>query len=439
MDSKAPRRDRLNGQVLVGVILLMMLLLIIVPAMVQWIQQDTRASVKEQKSTTAYNLAEAAIDRGMWKLKSSTGTWDNAVNSVVLAGYDFDVTYTDVAGGTYRIRFSSGVLNGAAVVTVWGEGRDSLQRETRSLQVVYQNTSVPGAIIAGGTLVQAGSAIVHWGPILAMNNITLSGSSLTRHYPRKLSKQVVLPYDTNGVTPTNTDNLEWWSDYDVPDLPQFDFTALRSSAAATNTLNCNGTYNATNQQVPCGSVCTACDVTNIDMDNRYNSNYVWYWDNDVTMHGVGVKGTVIVRGNLSTAGGDSYGPHSPTTFDVNMTVPPEAYLEYQALDTASVNQYPGDIGFQNTTNSYILGACGTSCEGSASGDDLGFYGFVYVGGNVDFQGDTDIYGAVWVVGNWAAAGNNLLFYDANLSVPTLNVVLVRRSWKEVTPSTAAWL
>ena len=61
-----------------------------------------------------------------------------------------------------------------------------------------------------------------------------------------------------------------------------------------------------------------------------------------------------------------------------------------------------------------------------------------MGGDVNFSGDADIYGAVWVVGSWAAAGNNLLFYDANLAVPTLNVVLIRKSWKEVAPSTVAW-
>lgn len=432
-----PSRSR-SGQVLVGVVLLLMLLLIIVPAMVQWIQAESRASVKEQKASTAFNLAEAAVDRGMWKLKSATATWTTAVDGIEIAGYHFDAVYTDVPGGSYRINFSSTIVGGTAVVMVWGEGRDSLGKETRSIQVVYQNTSVPGAIIAGGTLSQTGSAIVHWGPVLAMNDISLSGSSLTRHYPRKLSKQTVLPYDTNGVTPPNTDNLEWWSDYDVPDLPQFDFTALRSSAAATNTLNCDGNYSSTTQQVPCGGTCTDCSVNNIYKDNRFNSNYVWYWDNNVTLHSTGIKGTVIVRGNLDAAGGDEYGPGSTPSFNVNMTIPADAYLEYQKIDTASVNQFPGDTGYESTANTYTLGSCNTSCEGSASGSDLGFYGFVYVGGDVNFTGDADIYGAVWVVGDWSAAGNNLLFYDGALSVPTLNVVLVRKSWKEVSPSGIAW-
>ena len=64
-----------RGQVLVGALLLMLLLLAIVPAVVQWVQTEARTSVKNQKSTTALNLAEAAVNRGYWKAKSSTGTF----------------------------------------------------------------------------------------------------------------------------------------------------------------------------------------------------------------------------------------------------------------------------------------------------------------------------------------------------------------------------
>ncbi|MEQ1918671.1 MAG: hypothetical protein ABL955_05685, partial [Elusimicrobiota bacterium] len=141
-----------RGQVLVGVILVLMALLIMVPALVQWVQQESKIAVKDKKSASAFNLAQAAVERGMWKLKSSTSTWSAAVGGTAIAGYAFDVTYTDLPGGTYRIQFDDGTLNGAGVVTVWGEGRDAANNETRSIQAVYQNISIPGAIIAGGNL-----------------------------------------------------------------------------------------------------------------------------------------------------------------------------------------------------------------------------------------------------------------------------------------------
>jgi len=428
---------RRKGQVLVGVILVMLMMMIIVPAMVVWVQQESRISVKDKRSTVAFNLAEAAVERGMWKLKSSTSSWIAAQEGQQISGYHFDTTYTDVSGGSYRINFSSLALNGLIDVMVWGEGRDDARKETRSIQAVFQNT-IPGAIIAGGTLQEKGTAIVHWGPVLALDDITMSGNALNRHYPRALSKQVVHPYDTNGLTPPNTDNLEWWSDYNVPELPIFDFAALRSSASATNTLNCNGKYNSSIHQVPCGSSCTNCNVLNMYRDNRYDDGDVWYWDNNVILNGTGINGTVIVRGNLTVTNEDWYGSDGPLGHSVNMHVPATAWMEYQKIDTSSKNQYPADKGYQSSNSTYILGSCGSTCEGSASGSDLGFYGFLYVGGDANFAGAADIYGATWVVGDWYAAGDNIIFYNDTLSLPTINVSLQRESWQEVSPSSQAW-
>lgn len=424
-----------RGQILVGVILVMMALLIMVPALVQWAQQESKISVKDRKSATAFNLAQAAVERGMWKLKSSTTTWSTASVGTVIAGYDFDVTYTDLPGGSYRIKFEDSTLNGATVVTVTGEGRDEARKETRSIEAVYQNVSIPGAIIAGGNLQQAGTSVVQWGPVMAWGPITLSGTALTEGYPRKLSKQDVTPFDTNGVTPPNTDNLEWWSDYDVPELPVFDFAAMKSSAIATNTYNCNGVWNASvMNQILCNTGCSACNVSGLSDDSRVANDYIWYWDQDVIINGAGTKGTTIVRGNLTLKGGD-YGNVS-----MNMRIPYGAWREYQKIDNAATNTYPGDNGYQSVKNEYQLGSCGSTCEGGATGDDLGFNGFVYVGNNITMTSGSaaDIYGAVWVVGNWISLSNNIIFFNDQLNVPTLNVVLIRQSWKEVAPSSTAW-
>ncbi len=432
---KTDKKDGDRGQVLVGVILVLMALMIMVPALVQWVQQESRISVKDKKSATAFNLAQAAVERGMWKLKSSTGTWKTASAGTVIAGYNFDVTYTDLPGGTYRIHFDEGTLNGASVVTVWGEGRDSAGKETRSIQAVYQNVSIPGAIIAGGNLTQAGTSVVQWGPVLAMGPITLSGAALTEGYPRKLSKQWVSPFDTNGVTPPNTDNLEWWSDYDVPELPVFDFAAMKSSAIATNTYNCNGVWNASiADQILCNTGCTACNISGIVDDSRAANNYIWYWDQDVIINGSGTKGTTIVRGNLTLIGPDT------GNVSMNMRVPFAAWREYQKIDNAATNTYPGDNGFQSVKNEYRLGSGGSTIEGGATGSDLGFNGFVYVGSNIFMASGSsaDVYGAVWVVGNWGSESNNIIFYNDQLEVPTINVVLVRQSWEEVAPSPTAW-
>ncbi len=558
-----------KGFLLVGVLFAFLFLMIIVPVMVKWVQNDTKISVKDQKSSFAFSLAEAAVDRGYWKVKGSTSTFDIAMTGGVLYGYNNDVKYTDISGGNYRVRISSGP--GTDQVTIIGEGRDWQNKETRAIQAVFTNTSVPGAIIAGGAMNASGSSVVHWGPIMSMGDITVTQGALTNGYPRKLSRQTVKPFDsTNDTNPPNTDSLEWWSNYNVPELPVFDFTTMRSSAAATGTLNCQQvsytsyTYTANpeftgtactdsdgfggnctcttnywlgknctdsdggssdcvctnighNSGVCSGSACTgpagskcvnyprvctgsACtgpvggncvDLTTIsttsvsvnemecchsavlggpvtcdyggtgctdcsvlDLYNQTalrDKDYTWYWDNNASWTGGnGLRGTIVVRGNLGIDGGDYY------CSGCTVKVPPQAWEEYQKYDTSTTNQYPGDTGLQSNAATYTFGSNASStcsgipslvakgelwrtpCGSSGLGADLGVYGFLYVGGNFTRTGDSDIYGAMWVVGDVTGSGNTMLFYNSNLKLPTLNVVLTKESWQEQKPSATVW-
>ncbi|MHB0997429.1 MAG: hypothetical protein ACYC2I_13765, partial [Elusimicrobiales bacterium] len=251
-----PFRHR-AGFLLPAVIMILLLMLISVPIMYKWVKDDTKLSVKDQSSSQAFNLAESAVDRGYWKVKSSTATFEMVKTGGALAGYRFDTTYRDLQGGTYRIYVGSGPVEDQ--VTIIGEGRNALGTETRAIKAVYENTSVPGAIITGSNMSATGASVVHWGPVLAMGDITVSGGGLTNGFPRKLSKQVVRPFDpTNDVNPSNTDGLEWWSDYNVPELPQFDFATMKASAAASGTLNCDdvAVESYTTVYTPClGTAC----------------------------------------------------------------------------------------------------------------------------------------------------------------------------------------
>lgn len=113
-------------------------------------------------------------------------------------------------------------------------------------------------------------------------------------------------------------------------------------------------------------------------------------------------------------------------------------MEYQKIDTASSNQYPGDQGYRTTAATYNIGSCGVTCEGSASGSDLGVRGFLYVGGAINMTGDSGVYGAIWVQQGWSGGGNVMVFYDDSLVLPQLNVTLSRSSWQETTPQNAVW-
>lgn len=452
-----------KGQVLAGVMVIMTILLILTPHIISRIQNESRWTVKEQKSSTALNLSNGAAERGMWKLKSSTSTWAQAVNGTVISGYNFDVTYQDLEGGTYRIKFSSGPA--AYQVTVTAEARDVNQRETKAVQVIYENQSIPGPILTGGNVGISGVLEPHWGPVMAQGNITITGSAAPKYYPRKYSKNIVTgtatyPRDTNGLTPPNTDNLEWWSSYAVPDLPMLDFATMRSSAAANGTLNYyNGFASSHTYSGYSGSGHT-CNIAGTNTTHpsphsthfadsnhhpRSKHNLIWYWDGNVvftggnygTGHGSGLYGTIIVRGNLTIEVGDDY--------TYTASVPSNAWREYQKIDTSAANQYPADAGFHVNNATFNLGSQTWTGGPSTATTDVGFRGFIYVGGNLVIAtgGRADYAGAVWVAGNVTNANTgeySLVFYDSSIGarVPVLNVILVQQSWKEIAPSSTAW-
>jgi hypothetical protein len=289
---------------------------------------------------------------------------------------------------------------------------------------------------------------------MAHNNINITDANAAQDYfPRKFSKQVVTcnskgyARDQNGLTPPNTDGVEWWSDYTVPDLPILDFVALRSSAAATGTLNVYG-CKKTGATWDGRSSCTGSNHTkhfgNPWRHPDHLKKYVWYWDNDVEWiggtgaNGSGINGTVIVRGNLTLNVGDNYSYTGP--------VPADAWMEYAKItktagDTSAQNEYPADDGFQKNRSTFNFGNETWSGGPADYNTDIGIRGFVYVGGDLDIKGPLDINGAVWVVGDvLKAVGSErcVVFFDETLDVPSLNVVLVRQSWDEILPSDTTW-
>ena len=468
-------KNKSRGFALPAVLAIMLVCMVLLPALVMWLQQDMKMAVKTQKTSLAFNLAESGVDRGMWKLKSSTSTFAQAAAGTVIAGYNFDTTYSDVAGGTYRIRFSSGPAT--KQVTIWGEGRDAANNATRSIKMVVQNQTIYSALMAGGNVSWAKGLIIFWGPIISQGNITIADDVVGAiYYPQKYAKGIVTgtatnPRDTNGLTPPNTDNVEWWSQYEgVPDVPVLDFAALRSSAAATGTVNvygCRSTQGGagTNNSATAWDTRASCSSSGAHAThfgnpwchqksarNLPNNTYVWYWDGDVTLSGAstanqscGLRGIIIVRGNLTI--------DTPGEYRYTGPVPTNAWQQHQKFtktgphDTSSSAQYPADTGLRSTASTFAFGTTGFGVPGLGTGPyqcTVGIRGFTYVGGNLSILKYLDFNGAVWVNGTVSSTGGTLstscgIFYDETLEVPALNVILIRSSWNEVAPSSTPWL
>ena len=438
-----------RGQILVGVLLILIVLGVMIPAIVFWVQNEAKWTVKEHKSTVAFNLANAGVERGMWKLKGSTATWTAVYNGIVQPGYNFDTTYKDINGGIYRIRFVSGLGNGQ--VAIIGDGRDWQSKETRAIKTIYQNQSIPGAVISRGMITWANAFSAHWGPIMAHKNVDITDANAAKEYfPRKYSRQVVqapgngkYARDTNGIDPPNTDNVEWWSAYPVPDFPILDFEAMRASATATGTLNLYG-CKSTGASWDKNSKCPGGKPHTFHFGNPYNhpdarKNYTWYWDGDVELTGdtgdlgSGILGTLIVRGNCTLNVGDNY--------SFTGKVPPEAWREYQKIDTAAINEYPGDDGLRKCRSTFGFGSQ-TWTGGPPTGNtDVGIRGFLYVGKDFTIEGPLDICGSVWVEGSVnknTGVERCVVFFNDALTIPSLNVVLVKKSWEEIPPDATAW-
>src|SRR5437879_927908 len=177
-----------QGQVRLIAILLLTVLSIVIPAVVWWANQDMRASVRQKKSTGAFHLAEAGIDRARWRLGQDSSVW-TATSTGTVSGYNFDVTYTDVPGGTYSISISSEPSNASQRIVI-GVGRDISGKEVRTIKAVFKKPGVilQAALASGDHMQMKGSAAVHWGPIMSLPVIDMNGMSTVPRYPRLYSQ-----------------------------------------------------------------------------------------------------------------------------------------------------------------------------------------------------------------------------------------------------------
>ncbi len=459
-----------KGFILPAVMLAFVFLMVIIPIMVKWVQEDTRISTKDQQSSYAFNLAEAAVERAYWKLKSSTSTFDAAANGNPLPGYNFDTTYRDINGGSYRISISS---SGTKTVTIIGEGMDKANREVRAVSAVYVNQTIYSPLITNGNFTSSKVLAAFWGSIMAQGDFDVTDAvAAKRYFPRKYARGVVTGHgsytrDPDGLGGQTTDNVEWWSEYKyIPELPIPDFTTLRSSAAATNTLNrydlktaYSGSPCKTNTIVVGTTTYSICKAFPNQPSDDSGPNKVWFWDGDLTISGYegggscsgsganyGFKGTLIIKGDLTIRDAGCYKFTGP--------VPALAYKDHYKLlqttyDTAASGEYPADIGYQVNKTTFNFGSeyfQPYPGEGGGYKHTVGERGFTYVGGQLNIigpKGFMDFIGAVWVVGDVTATGGDAnsfcgVFFNDQLDLPTLNVVLVRLSWQEVKPSAQAW-
>lgn len=403
-----------RGNALVIVIVLLGVLIILVPGMIQFVTSDARMSVKAGGNTRAFQMAETALERGFQSLLLSSTTLALASSGTVVAGYNFDVTYTEPGMGEYQIKFSSKT---ATTLLVTGVGRPLSGGEVRGVQAEYARVGdVTNAITAEGLVGMGGSTEVEWASVLSRTAITTAG----RAHPRFYSVGNITPQDVNGVTPPNSDSVQWWSyKTDLPPNPTLDmpyYQALAQAGGATAAA-CGGTFYKVGNVTFRGCNAGAPTVG------------TWFVTGNATfqagMGGNMMEGVLIALGFVEIQGN---GGSSRT---MTVPVPPQAWKEYgndwafyrTNFDGAAPATYAAAVAAD-----YTSGA-------SATISNILFSGLFYAGGGLQFtgSGNSAVYGAAIVQGAPSLGSNHTFYFNPNAAAAakTTNRSLQRISWKDV--------
>jgi len=405
---------------LMMVLTTLLFLLIMVPVIEKFVRNEGKWSMKARKTSLAFNLAEAGIDRAVWKLTESMDMW-YATSTGTISDYNYDKAYTDVEGGEYTIEISSHPTAFKKRI-IKSVGKDFSSKEFRSIKVIYKNTaSADFAIRAQDDITnEGGNAHIEWGMVMSGVNIDAD----QRTYPRYYSAGHVSPQD-GGSTLPGTDDLYWWSYYDIPPMPSVDFGFYLASATAAGADPCGGNYYTNGDRTFKG-----CE------DLSENTYYV---TGDLTFKtgkgGNHIRGTLIVLGDILFSGN---GGSDSSDGNYDADVPPEAWKEYGNAWSYYINEF--DPFCPHATYATAEAANYLAVGVTYPLTHVLLRGFLYTGGSQGLQGGGNgaFHGVLMSEQNAAMSTSNfIIYYDvevaAGIQIDGLN--LVRESWHEIT---SAW-
>lgn len=352
------------------VISILLFLMLMFPVMDLFVQNEGRWSVKEKKSTTAFHLAEAGVDRARWKLLESDDMWI-MTGTGTLAGYNFDQAYAAESGGTYAIRITSHPVD-ADMRVVESVGKDRTGAQLRRIRAVLRNDNAADFATRAANMVSntGGNDHIEWGPVISGNSIDATG----RTFPRYFSAGHVTPQD-GGSTSASTDNVYWWSYYEIPKFPNIKFSTYLSSAQASGAApNGCGNGNSSNYYHIGNAVFKGCNDT---------SGKTYYITGDVTFQSGGggnfIRGTIIMLGNFIISGnGGADGAYAAK-------LPQEAWKEY-GYNATTWAHYKSFDPSGPATYAAAVAANYAATNKTHNLSDVLIHGFAYTGGNQGLQG-----------------------------------------------------
>jgi hypothetical protein len=418
-----------SGQAIAAVLVLLVMLLIIVPSLVSTVIQDGRGTMRAKHGSTAYFLAEAGIDRGIWKLQDDPGFFQQLASSTI-AGYRFDTAYADVPSsgapaGFYTILLSSYSRYGAPVSltqrVITASGRDLNRQETATIELIIQTPGVTQAPLMAQTVALTGNGAVHWGPILSLSSMSFSGAAINR-WPRKYARASI------SAGPNNTDTNPAAPNYDVDSpSPHSEFWSFNEPPGVPDPPSVDIAYYKTLAQ------CSTCAVAagfpgggvyypgNVILNNEKDTvKTVRYGEGTMKFTGcVATMGVTVAMGNLNYAGGPcNVGQVPAGRYPQTVQIPSPAWMDYRKIDTSAAGEYPGDLGGPGSSGlspTYVFGA---ASNGSAqTTQTMTHFGFVYAATTWVGGAGTVIVGAVEAPNDpGSGSGGVKVYYQDNLDI-----------------------
>ncbi|MBK8871668.1 MAG: hypothetical protein IPN19_11710 [Elusimicrobia bacterium] len=226
------------GNMLAVFLGILVLATVFLPLVIQLLQTESNQSVNYQKSTLAFQLAEAAVAKGVAKLTETRKNWTDAAAGIPITRFNNDTAFTDVAGGTYKVQFLRGAV--AGTVLIIGKGRDTSTKEVRVIEAEYSSVDpdTTALILNAGMSVGNPRLEVHWGSIKSYGNCSYG---VLHPYPRIFSSGQTFR-DTNSAPP-NTNNVDHWSfqsDLGLPPVPDFAYYKQKAMNSVVPDVSPNG-------------------------------------------------------------------------------------------------------------------------------------------------------------------------------------------------------
>lgn len=318
---------------------ILLLATIILPLVIQLLQTESKQTVAHQKSTVAFQLAEAAVAKGVAKLTETRKNFTDASAGIALTRFNDDYEFTDINGGRYKVLITSGSLPGT--VRIIGKGLDSSSKEMRAIEAEYTGIDprAPALIFGKGLSPVCPNIFCHWGSILGYDRLDYHGSET---YPRIYCRSAIYWRDENPAPP-NTNDIDYWayqSDMGSPPVPDLAYYKQK----------------ALNSVVP--SSTTTGEIRYIDgspLPARTPPNSGYFPPSLWTKHIVMGKKLALPEGM-----GNMYELRSSTTvIYINNTsiVPFTTSIQQVFLDVEAIIAEPDDIEFSGSTVTYqIYGA-----------------------------------------------------------------------------------